>query len=159
MVGAGKIIAVDVLESKLDKAKEFGATHVINGAKENAVEAIQQITGFGTDYAMEFVGNLELMSQAFDAIKPGGKAIIVGSPPFGAKVSVDAISLLSEKTLTGTAGGSLRPAIDIPRYVDLYMEGKLDLDSLVSREYSLEEVNAAFEAMEKGEVVRSVIVF
>jgi len=159
MVGAGKIIAVDILDNKLDMAKEFGATHPINSSKEDPAEKIKQITGGGCDYALEVIGNVNVMAQAYDSIRPGGKLVIVGAAPVGAKVSFDAFTLLFGKTIVGTAGGHLRPSIDIPRYVELYAEGKLPLNKLVSRKLPLEEINKAFEAMEKGEVARSIIVF
>ncbi len=159
MVGAGKIIAVDVVDKKLEFAREFGATHTINASKEDPVQKIKELTVFGADYSFEFVGNVNVMAQAFDTTCPGGKTIIIGGAPVGQKVSLDAMSILTEKMLLGTAGGSLRPAIDIPRYVELYMEKKLDLDRLITKRFPLEEINKAFEAMEKGEVARSVIVF
>jgi Zn-dependent alcohol dehydrogenase len=160
LVGAVKIIAVDVIDKKLEMARDFGATHTINSSKEDPVQKIKDLTGgFGADYSFEFIGNVNVMAQAFDATCPGGKTIIIGAAPVGQKVALDGMALLTEKTVVGTAGGSLRPGVDIPRYVDLYMEKKLDFDRLITRTYPLEDINKAFEAMEKGEVARSVIVF
>jgi len=159
MVGAGLIIAVDIMESKLKMAQDFGAHIIIDSSKVNAVEKILEMTHGGVDYAFEFIGNVNVMEQAYNCSRPGGLTVIVGSPPMGQKLSIDPMGLLTEKKIMGTAGGSLRPGLDIPRYVELYMQKMLDLDKLVTNTFSLEEINKAFEVMEKGEVGRSVIVF
>ncbi|MDY6863106.1 MAG: Zn-dependent alcohol dehydrogenase [Thermodesulfobacteriota bacterium] len=159
MVGAGLIIAVDIMESKLKMAQEFGAHIAINSSMENPVERILEITNGGADYTFEFIGNVNVMEQAYNSSRPGGLTVIVGSPPAGEKLSIDPMGLLTEKTIMGTAGGSLRPGIDIPRYVELYMQKKLDLDKLITKSFPLEDINRSFETMEKGEVGRSVIVF
>ena len=105
------------------------------------------------------IGNPEAISQAFDMVHAGGEAIMVGVSPFGSKTSVDTGGLLTEKVLRGCLYGSIRPRVDIPRFIDLYTAGKLKLDELVSRTYPLEGINDAFAAMKAGEVARSVVVF
>jgi len=111
------------------------------------------------DYAFEVIGNTEAISQAFDMVHAGGEAIMVGVSPFGSKTSIDTRGLVSEKVLRSCLGGSIRPPVDIPRFVDLYMGGKLKLDELISRTYPLERINEAFAAMKAGEVARSVVTF
>jgi S-(hydroxymethyl)glutathione dehydrogenase/alcohol dehydrogenase len=160
LCGAGRIIAVDLAEQKLNWAKEFGATDTVNGKDVDAVDAIRTLTGgLGVDYAFEVVGAAAPINQAFMSIKRGGAIVIVGAPPFGLDVSFPAAMIpLEEKSILGSLYGSANVRRDIPALVSLYMQKRLKLDELVSRRIKLDEVNTAFEAMEKGEVVRSVIV-
>jgi NDMA-dependent alcohol dehydrogenase len=159
LAGASKIIAIDIRDNKLEMAKDFGATHTINSAQENPVEKIQELTaGGGADYSFEAIGNADIITQAFDATRPGGMTIIVGAPPVGARVNIDPWAFLMEKVLTGSAAGSLRAQVDIPRYIELFKAGKLPLDKLVSKTFPLDRVNEAFEAMEKGEVARGILI-
>lgn len=160
LAGADPIIAVDVLPNKLEMAASFGATHLVNAAQADPVQQIRDLThGFGVDYAFEFIGRKDTMEQVIEAIHPGGHAYIVGGAPVGTRFSADALGFLFGKNVHGVVGGFTRPTVDIPRFVNLYMNGKLPLDRLVSRRYSLSEINDAFEAMHHGEVARSVIVF
>ncbi|MBE0479495.1 MAG: Zn-dependent alcohol dehydrogenase [Dehalococcoidia bacterium] len=159
LAGAGKIIAVDMLDRKLSMAKELGADYTVNASQEEPVGKVMEITGSGVDYAIECIGNVNVMSQAFSSIRYGGKCIVAGMAPLGAMFSVAPFEFLLGKTITGTVQGDIRGAIDIPRYIDLYMDGKLPLDKLISSYYTLEEVNQAFEALGKGEIIRSIIRF
>jgi S-(hydroxymethyl)glutathione dehydrogenase/alcohol dehydrogenase len=159
LAAAEPIIAIDLLERKLEMAREFGATHLIDAAKEDPVEAVRALTGGGADYTFEVIGSPDAISQAFDMVHAGAEAIMVGVSPFASKTSIDTRGLLAEKVLRGCVYGSIRPRVDIPRYIDLYMAGRLKLDELVSRTYSLEEINEAFAAMKAGEVARSIITF
>jgi S-(hydroxymethyl)glutathione dehydrogenase/alcohol dehydrogenase len=159
LAAAGCIIAIDVLENKLEMAKQFGATHFVNAAKEDTVEAVRALTGGGADYAFEVVGRPEAVSQAVDMVHDGGEAVMVGLSPFGSKTSIDTQGLAAEKLLKGSRYGSIRPLVDIPRFIDLYMAGRLKLDELVTRTYPLEGINEAFAAMKAGEVARSIITF
>jgi S-(hydroxymethyl)glutathione dehydrogenase/alcohol dehydrogenase len=161
LCGAAKIIAVDVVESKLALARQFGASDTVNGKQTDPVDAIKSLTdGLGVDYAFEVIGSPAVIQQAFTAVKRGGKAVVVGVPQMGAEVSVQAWSLpLEEKSLVGSLYGSANMHRDMPKLIDLYMQKKLKIDELISRRIKLEQVNEAFEAMEKGEVARSVIVF
>lgn len=158
LVPASMIIGVDTMDNKLEMAKEFGATHVINASKENPVEKIIELTGGGADYSFECIGNVKVMEQAYDAVHPGGTAVVAGAGPMGEKVCVDALSLVTGKVLMGCVGGSTIAAVDIPTNIDLYKKGLLPLDKFISRTYPLEEINQALEAMERGEVARSIIV-
>ena len=158
LAGAGKIIAIDMLEQKLEMAKELGADYVINASREVPTQRVIELTG-GADYAIECIGNVDVIAQAFASLRFGGKCIVVGSPPPGAMVSISPLELVLGKTLTGCLQGSIRASVDVPRYVDLYMAGKLPIEKLITRSYSLDDINDAFKALEDGEVMRSVIRF
>lgn len=159
LVGAGKIIAVDKLERKLAFAKELGATHTVNVSHVEPVRAVHDITGNGADYAFEAIGSPVVMEQVFAAVRPGGKAVVLGAAAPGDVMRIDPFELIAGKALAGSTWGSGVPSVDIPRFVDLFMSGRLALDRLVTRTYSLEQINDAFEAMKGGEVARAVIVF
>jgi len=161
LVSATKIIAVDILDNKLEMARQFGATHTINAKNEDAVKRVKELTeGLGSDYAFEVIGNPKALRQAFDCVRPGGTAVMVGAPPVGSEVTVEARPFMfAEKILMGTWYGSSKPRIDFPRMVDLYMTKKLKVDELISRTYKLEQINEAFAALERGEVARSIITF
>lgn len=159
VAGAGKIIAIDVLDRKLEMAKELGAEYVINASREDPQQRVMEITGGGADYSIESIGNVKAMAQAFGSIHSGGTCVLVGAPPYGDMLSTAPFEFLLGKTLKGSLLGNVRTRIDIPRYIDLYMDGKLPIDKLITRYYSLDEINQAFAAMERGEVIRSVIRF
>jgi Zn-dependent alcohol dehydrogenase len=161
LAGAGKIIACDLLPNKLEFALEFGATHTINGQRENVVERVRALTGGrGADYAFDAIGSEATTLQILDAIRPGGTAVIVGMAPHAATAPIGPYWMAAqEKTLRGTMYGSVRPNLDFPVLVDLYLEGRLKLDALVSRTYKLDEINEGFAAMRGGQVARGVVVF
>ena len=160
IAGAANIIAIDVMDSKLEMATNFGATHTINSREENLDEAIKEITkGAGVEYAFEAIGVPEAATQAFNIIRPGGTAIIVGMHPLGSEIRVPGPYFLQEKKLIGCMYGSTRFREHMPKLIDLYLQGRLDLTSLVSRRLKLEDVNEAFRSMKAGEVARSVLEF
>jgi S-(hydroxymethyl)glutathione dehydrogenase/alcohol dehydrogenase len=161
IAGAEKIIAVDLLDSKLKLAREFGATHTVNGSKGDAEGEIRGLTaGRGVDYAFEVIGAPKVMVQAFGSLARGGKAVIVGAPPFGSEVTFPAFPFsMEEKSVIGSFYGTPRFRYDMPRIIDLYMAGRLKLDQLVTKKFSLGDINGAFEAMEQGSVARSVIAY
>src|SRR5713226_165846 len=160
IAGARKIIAVDQFENKLAMGKRFGATDTVDAANTDAVKAIKELTGgAGVDYAFEAVGLKKLAEQCFDAVKAGGTAVIIGMIPVGQKVEIDGPKLLTERTLKGTMMGGNRFRIDMPRYIDFYLQGRLNLDDMVSKRGKLEDVNEAFAAMKRGEVARTVLMF
>ena len=158
-VGATKIIAVDVLTEKLDRAKDLGATHLVNSTIDDVVESVQLITGQGADYAFDAVGQEATLQAAFQAVRPGGEVIGIGLSHIGNVVKIDMISLMMQKRLTGTYAGSVNPQIDIPAAVELFMDGRLPLDRLVSQRYKLDDLPQAFEDMEAGRVGRGVVIF
>jgi S-(hydroxymethyl)glutathione dehydrogenase / alcohol dehydrogenase len=159
--GAGQVIAVDRVPAKLELAKQFGATHVVNSASESMVGAIQGLTGgLGVDWAFEVIGIPEVITEAFMAVKRGGKVVVVGVPPMTAMVTIPgALLALAEKSLIGSLYGSGDVRRDMPRMLDLYASGKLKLKELVSRRIPLEKINEAFDAMSGGEIARSVIIY
>jgi S-(hydroxymethyl)glutathione dehydrogenase / alcohol dehydrogenase len=159
LAGAGKIIAIDTLDEKLAMAKELGADFVINAKQEDPVFKVTEFIGGGADYAIECIGNVEVMAAAVSAIHNGGKLVILGSAPVGTTLNVFPFEYLNGKTITGSVQGSIRPFIDIPRYVDLFMAGKLPIDKLITKTYSLNKVNEAMDALKNGKVMRSVIKF
>lgn len=159
LAGAGILIAVDILDRKLEMAKELGADHVINASQQEPVAKVMELTGGGADYALECIGNVDVMAQAFGSIQNGGKCIIVGMAPIGTALNIQSYEFLLGKNIVGTVQGEIRAAVDIPRYVDLYMNGKLPIDKLITKSYSLDEINDAFGAFERGEVIKSVIRF
>jgi len=160
LAGARMIIAVDLLDNKLVAARIFGATHTVNAAKEDAVEAIQALTaGQGVDYAFATVGNVQAISQAFAALRGGGMAVIVGIPEAGTTVSLPPFHFIYDRKIVGSIMGSTRLSVDVPWLVELYQQGRLKLDELITKRYSLEQINEAIESMERGESLRNVIVF
>jgi len=159
LAGAGKLIAVDTLNMKLEKAKELGADYVINASQEDPVQRVMEITGGGADYALECIGNVNVMAQAFASIHSGGKCVVVGMASLGSMMNIATFEFLLGKTITGSVQGDIRASIDVPQYVDLFMAGKLPIDKLISRYYGLDEINEAMEALEKGQVIRSIIRF
>ncbi|MDT7944247.1 MAG: Zn-dependent alcohol dehydrogenase [Dehalococcoidia bacterium] len=158
LAGAARIIAIDILDHKLELAKEFGATHVVNASREDPVAMVRRISPGGVDYAFEVIGHPETMRQAFDMARRGGMAIVVGLAPAGSQVSLPTGAFMMEKTITGSAYGGTRFRVDIPRLVELYMTGRLKLDQLISRVYPLDHINEAFDALRRGEVARSIII-
>jgi NDMA-dependent alcohol dehydrogenase len=159
LAGAATIIAVDLMDNKLEYAKQFGATHTINPSRQELVKTVRSLTdGRGADYAFEVIGLGKTIEQAYACARQGGTTVVVGAPSREDTVTIPASSLLTEKVLRGSVYGSARPRVDMPRLIDLYMKKKLKLDELVTRTYSLDEVNEAMTALEKGEVARSVVV-
>ncbi len=159
--GAYPLIAVDVLDSKLEKARGFGATHVINLTKEeDPVQAVKDITsGRGADYVFVTVGKVEAIRQGFSMAGPMSMTVVVGLAQ-GNLESIPAIELIfTEKILTGCGGGSIRSSIDIPYLISLYQAGKLKLDELITGHYPLERINEAVESLKKGEAIRNIITF
>jgi S-(hydroxymethyl)glutathione dehydrogenase/alcohol dehydrogenase len=157
--GARMIIAVDAIENKLAMAKEFGATHIVDASSKDPVPAIIELTGGGVEYSFEAVGLKITAEQAFAALAPGGTATVIGMIPVGQKVELNGYEFLREKKIQGSTMGSNRFRVDMPRYIDLYRQGHLDLDRMVSRKGRLEDVNDAFRAMKAGEVARTVLMF
>ncbi len=156
--GAAQIIAVDIHESKLKTALDLGATHVVDSSSHDPVEAIIDLTGGGVDYTFEAVGLKETAEACWESLKPGGTATIVGMIPVGTKIEIEG-SGLRERKLQGSSMGSNRFKIDMPKYVEFYMQGRLLLDEMVSRRGKLDDINEAFRAMKAGEVARTVLMF
>jgi len=159
IAGARKIIAVDMFEGKLAMAKRLGATDSVDASANDPIDEIRKLTGGGVDYAFEAIGLKKAAEQAFNSLKPGGTATVIGMIPVGQKVEVDGFMFLTERKLQGTNMGSNRFRIDMPRYLDFYLQGRLKLDEMISKRGKLEDVNEAFRAMKAGEVARTVLMF
>jgi S-(hydroxymethyl)glutathione dehydrogenase / alcohol dehydrogenase len=160
LAGAAPIIAVDTNDAKLVFAREFGATATINSRQEDPVAAVRRLTDGGADYTVVAVGATDAIRQAYDALAPGGTCVVIGLPPTGSQVSLDASRIAGrEKRLVGSCYGSASVKADFPRMVELYLSGKLKIDQLITRRYGMDEANEAFRALAAGEVARGLIVF
>jgi S-(hydroxymethyl)glutathione dehydrogenase/alcohol dehydrogenase len=159
LAGAARIIAVDLLDNKLEFAREMGATHAINAAREDVVERAKALTGgYGVDYAFEVIGHPRTIAQAYESLRKGGTAVVVGVSDENAELTLKPVWMMRHaKTLLGCAYGSARPQVDFPRIIDLYMDGRVKLDELITRRFGLDDINEAFRAMEAGEVARGIL--
>jgi S-(hydroxymethyl)glutathione dehydrogenase / alcohol dehydrogenase len=159
IAGAGRIIAVDMLDSKLEVARQFGATDTVNGSNGDAVEAVQELTGGGVHKSFEAVGLKQTAEQSFQMLRNGGTATVIGMIPVGTHIELHGADFLYEKKIQGSNMGSNQFRTDMPRLVDMYLDGQLMLDEMVSARIDLDDINAGFAAMKAGEVTRSVIMF
>ena len=159
IAGAGRIIAIDLSPGKENLAKTFGATDFICAADGDAVKKVIEMTRGGVHHAFEAIGLAKTAEQAFNMLRRGGTANIIGMIPVGQTISLMGAAFLGERRIQGSMMGSNRFPVDMPRLVDFYMSGRLKLDDLVSRRIRLEQVNEAFAEMKRGEIARSVIVF
>lgn len=159
IAGAARIIAVDKVPSKLQLAGNFGATDVVNAADGDPVAQVREISGGGVHYSFEAIGLKATAEQAFRMVRAGGTATIIGMIPPGEMVSLHGPDFLSEKKIQGSMMGSNRFRVDMPRFVDFYLQGRLHLDEMISQRIGLADVTDALQALDKGEVARSVIVF
>jgi Zn-dependent alcohol dehydrogenase len=159
--GASPIIALDVLDNKLAAARDFGATHTVNPAQEDAAAAIRALTGGrGADYVFVTVGSGPAMQAAPGYLRKIGTLVLVGMPASGVKLALEAANLAdAEHIVMGSKMGSSRIQNDIPKLVELYQQGRLKLDELVTETYPLEQINDAISAVTRGEALRNVIVF
>ncbi|MGD8416665.1 MAG: Zn-dependent alcohol dehydrogenase [Pseudomonadales bacterium] len=159
IAGASRVIAVDMVPSKLELARKFGATDVVNGADGDPVEQVKELTGGGVHYSFEAIGLKVTAEQAFGMLRNGGTATVIGMIPPGDMVSLHGPDFLFEKKIQGSFMGSNRFRVDMPRFVELYLQGKLHLDDLVSSHIKLSDINDAFKQLETGEIARNVIIF
>ncbi|WP_295493066.1 Zn-dependent alcohol dehydrogenase [Sphingorhabdus sp. EL138] len=159
IAGAGRIIAADPMPEKRALAMKLGATDVIDPMDADAAKQIQELTKGGVDHAIEAVGRPASGELAVKSLKRGGTATILGMMPLQHSVGLSAMDLLSGKKLQGAIMGGNRFPVDIPRLVDFYMRGMLDLDTIISETIPLERINEGFDQMKRGDSARSVIVF
>lgn len=157
--GAAEVVGVDVVPEKLALARELGARHAFS-AGESCVDAVRQATGGGADRVIETVGSAEVLADAYAATGRGGVTVTVGLPDPSRVLSIPAVSLVAEeRTLRGSYLGSCVPALDLPRFIDLYEAGRLPVDRLLSGTLALEQVNEGFDRLAEGGVARQAIVF
>jgi S-(hydroxymethyl)glutathione dehydrogenase/alcohol dehydrogenase len=159
IAGAGRIIAVDTQPTKLELARKLGATDLVNASKGDPVGQVKELTGGGVHYSFEAIGLKQTTEQAWQMLRNGGTATVIGMIPIGTMVELHGVDFLFEKKIQGSNMGSNRFRVDMPRYVDFYLNGKLNLDDMVSARLKLEDINDAFESVVKGEIARSVLIF
>ena len=159
IAGAGRVIAIDMVSSKGNLAMEFGATDFIDASQTDAVKEVIEMTKGGVHHSFEAIGLSKTAEQAFNMLRRGGTANVIGMIPVGQTITLMGAAFLGEKRIQGSLMGSNRFPVDMPRLVDFYMSGKLKLDQMVSQRIKLEEVNEGFAEMKRGELARSVIVF
>ncbi len=163
MVGADKIIGIDLNPAKAEMARKFGMTHFINPdevGRDKVVEAIIDVTGGGADFSFECIGSTATMRQALECCHRGwGESIIIGVAPSGTEIATRPFQLVTGRVWKGSSFGGARGRTDVPKIVDWYMEGKIDIDSLITHVMPLEEINTAFDLMHEGKSIRSVVRF
>ncbi|BCW87038.1 Aryl-alcohol dehydrogenase [Alphaproteobacteria bacterium SO-S41] len=159
IAGAGRIIAIDMVGSKLNLAKHFGATDVVNPKDGDPVKQVQDLTNGGVHHSFEAVGLKQTAEQSFRMLTRGGTANIIGMIPVGVHIELHGAEFLGEKRIQGSVMGSNRFPVDMPRLVDFYMSGKLKLNEMVSQRVKLAQVNEALQELKSGELARSVIMF
>ncbi|MDH3752853.1 MAG: Zn-dependent alcohol dehydrogenase [Acidimicrobiia bacterium] len=159
IAGAGRIIAVDIVAAKLELAETFGATDTIDAGKVDPVEMVRELTGGGVHYSFDAIGLKQTARQAFEMLRPAGTATLVGMIALGTDIELPGVDFLSEKVVRGSCMGSNRFRIDMPRIVDFYLSGRLNLDDLIADRIPLDGVNEAMDALTRGESTRSVIMF
>ena len=159
IAGARRIFAVDLVASKLELARRFGATDLVDASKVDAVEAVVDLTDGGVDFGFEVIGLTKTVRQMFDMTRRSGTATIVGVLPADATLEMTASDLISGKRFQSSLMGGGSFFLEVPRYVDFYLNGTLMLDEMISATLPLENIMGAFEAMKSGTVARSVILF
>jgi len=157
LIGANPIIAVDIRDDKLIKAKEFGATHVINSKKENAREGIMQILPQGSDAAVDCTGIKAIRELCYEITNHCGRTILVGVPMSGERIEIDSFPLHFNKVITGSYGGDIDPDYVIPRLIALQHTGRLSLKGLISHEFKFNQINEALDMVRRGEVLRCLL--
>jgi S-(hydroxymethyl)glutathione dehydrogenase/alcohol dehydrogenase len=161
MVGADKIIGVDINPAREAMARKFGMTHFINPKEvPNVVDAIVQLTDGGADYSFECIGNTQVMRQALECTHKGwGRSIIIGVAEAGAEISTRPFQLVTGRKWEGSAFGGARGRTDVPMIVDWYMENKINIDDLITHTLPLARINEGFDLMKRGESIRAVVVY
>jgi S-(hydroxymethyl)glutathione dehydrogenase/alcohol dehydrogenase len=162
LVGADKIIGVDLNPARESLGRQFGMTHFVNPAEVEGdlVPYLVSLTGGGADYSFECIGNVDVMRQALECCHKGwGTSIIIGVAPAGAEISTRPFQLVTGRNWRGTAFGGAKGRTDVPKIVDWYMDGKINIDDLITHTMALEEINTAFDLMHEGKSIRSVVTF
>jgi S-(hydroxymethyl)glutathione dehydrogenase / alcohol dehydrogenase len=159
IAGAERIIAIDTVASKLEKAREMGATDTINASNIDPVDAVKEMTGGGVPYSFEAIGLKKTAEQSFAMLRPGGTATIIGMVPFGTKIELHGADFLRDRKIQGTSMGGNRFRVDMPRLLELWRQGKLKLDHLISGRIKLEGINEGFANLKSGAPVRQLIDF
>jgi S-(hydroxymethyl)glutathione dehydrogenase/alcohol dehydrogenase len=159
LAGAERIIAIDTVPSKLEVARELGATDTLNASNADPVKAVRDMTGGGVHYSFEALGTKTTAEQAFGMLRPGGTATIIGMIPLGVKIELHGYDFLRDRKLQGTSMGGNRFRVDMPRLLSLWRQGRLKLDHLISGKLKLDQINEGFTALKSGTPVRQLIDF
>ena len=162
LAGADKIVGVDLNSARKEMAERFGMTHFVNPSEVEGdlVPYLVDLTNGGADYSFECIGNVEVMRQALECCHKGwGTSIIIGVAPAGAEISTRPFQLVTGRNWRGTAFGGAKGRTDVPKIVDWYMDGKIEIDPLITHTMPLDDINKAFDLMHKGESIRSVVIF
>ena len=158
--GARHIVAIDLSDAKLDLAKSLGATHTFNGGNADTQEQVRELTKGGVEYAFELAGSVRALELAYKITRRGGTTVTAGLPPPTATFALPAVNLVAEeRTLKGSYIGTCVPSRDIPRYIELYRQGRLPVDRLMSGRLKLDDINLGFDRLHEGKAVRQVVVF
>ena len=163
MVGADKIIGVDINPAREEIARKFGMTHFVNPdvvGRDKVVQAIQDLSDGGVDFSFECIGNVQVMRQALECCHRGwGQSIIIGVAGAGQEIATRPFQLVTGRVWKGTAFGGAKGRRDVPKIVDWYMDGKIDIDSLITHVMPLDEINHGFDLMHEGKSIRGVVTF
>ena len=159
LAGAERIIAIDTIASKLELAKQMGATDTINASNADPVEMVKEMTGGGVPYSFEAIGTKKTAEQSFAMLRPGGVATIIGMIPFGVKIELHGADFLRDRKIQGTSMGGNHFRVDMPRLLELWRQGRLKLDHLISGRIKLAEINEGFAKLKSGAPVRQLIEF
>ena len=162
MVGARQIVGVDLNADKAAIGEKFGMTHFVNSADhgDNLVDHLVELTGGGADYSFECIGNVEVMRAALECCHKGwGESVVIGVAGAGKEISTRPFQLVTGRVWRGSAFGGARGRTDVPKIVDMYMDGRIDIDNLITHTMPLEDINKAFDLMHSGESIRSVVLF
>jgi len=158
--GARQIIAVDLADDKLEQARALGATHTVNAGQSDALEQIRALSSGGVEFAFEFAGSVRALELAYKITRRGGMTVTAGLPPAAALFPLPAVSLVAEeRTLKGSYIGTCVPSRDIPRYIELYKQGRLPVDKLLTGRLKLEDINHGFDLLHEGKAIRQVVEF
>jgi alcohol dehydrogenase len=158
--GARQIIAVDLSDDKLEQSKSLGATHTVNAGREDALAHIRELSSGGVEFAFEFAGSIRALDLAYSITRRGGSTVTAGLPPSTARWPLPAVSLVAEeRTVKGSYIGTCVPSRDIPHFIDLYKQGRLPVDKLLTGRLKLDEINHGFDLLHEGKAIRQVMVF
>lgn len=158
--GARQIIAIDLSDGKLEQARALGATHTVNAGQADALEQIRALSTGGVEFAFEFAGSVRALELAYKITRRGGMTVTAGLPPAAALFPLPAVSLVAEeRTLKGSYIGTCVPSRDIPRYIELYKQGRLPVDKLLTGRLTLDEINHGFDLLHEGKAIRQVVEF
>jgi alcohol dehydrogenase len=158
--GARQIIAIDLFDDKLEQARALGATHTVNAGRADVIEHIRALSSGGVEFAFEFAGSINALDLAYRITRRGGSTVTAGLPPSTALWPLPAVSLVAEeRTLKGSYIGTCVPSRDIPHYIDLYLQGRLPVNKLLTGRLKLDEINHGFDLLHEGKAIRQVVVF